>query len=179
MKVLATILTTFISIIMIITFMYIGYNNKSIDLQNSIKAHQESCKVTFDETWKTIQQTAQVTDKYAEDFKTAYTSLMSGRYEGGIGKFMGMITESNPNLEKEIYTNLQNTIKSARTKFANEQKMLIDKNRTYNTLRQQIPGVWFLSNSIKHPDINIVVVTSTGTNEIYSNGYEDNIELFK
>lgn len=175
----ASVIGASIVVVFLLVFgmLYVSYYDNSINLQNSIKAHQKVCEVKFDQTWKTIQQQAQVKDEYASEFKDAYTALMKGRYEGGIGKFMGMITESNPNLDSAIYTNLQNTIKSARAEFANEQTMLVAQKQQYDALRQRFLGSFFLSNKSVHPDIDIQLVTSEKTDSAYKTGQENDISF--
>ena len=60
----------------------VGVSNTEIELRQQAVAQEQNNQNIFDKTWKTIQQKAQITDKYAKDFKDIYVSLMNERYEG-------------------------------------------------------------------------------------------------
>jgi len=175
MKAFAIVGGSLLAVVLVIVMMSVGYHNRSVNLQESIKASQTACKIVYDETWKKVQQDAQITGKYAEDFKQVYTELMNGRYQGGTKSFITLIHENHPQLSDSVYTNLQNTVDAARTKFANEQKSLVDKNREYEAFKRTIPANFFVGND---PAINIAIVTSEKTDQAFSTGQENDISLF-
>lgn len=154
--------------------LFFSYNNQYNRLKNKYDAQLAVDRAVYDEVWKTIQQQAGVSEKYSEDFRKSYQSIMSARNYGG--EMMKWITESNPTFSPDLYSKLMNTIESQRTKFTNNQKMLISVHKEIKDLVTLIPGSWFLMNK-EVPELKIV--TSTRTEETFSTGTDDNIELFQ
>lgn len=156
--------------------MYVGYSNQEISLRQQIDAQQKSNQVVFDNTWKIIQQVAQVADKYKDAFSKIYVDVMNARYPKGEGSLMKWIQESNPNFDTSLYNKVANAIEAQRTNFTNEQKKLIDLKREHDTLCKQFPGSLFLAS---RPAINIDIITSTKTEQAFKTGKEDDVKVFK
>lgn len=163
-------------LVSIVFMMDISYDNREIDLRNAAIAKEEANQARFDTVWKTIKQTAGVTDKYASDFKEIYAGMMEGRY-GGEGKQSPMfkfINEANPQLDSAIYTKLANTITAQREAFTRDQQKLIDIKREHDNLRLKFPTRIF----VNVDELEIAIVTSTKTKATFDAGVEDDIELF-
>lgn len=157
--------------------MYMGYSNQEVALRQQTKAQQKNLEVVFDNTWKIIQQVAQVSDQYRDAFMKIYPKLMEGRYGArGKGTLLSFITESNPNFDTSLYQKVANAIEGQRNNFTNEQSRLIDLKREHDTLRQTQPASWFIGN---RPEILIVVVTSEKTDTAFKSGKDNDIEVFK
>ena len=56
--------------------------NTHIDLKNQIEAKQKANEAIFDNTWKKINQTVQVSDKYKDGLKEVLLAYTSGRSKG-------------------------------------------------------------------------------------------------
>lgn len=161
----------------IVGLMYVSANNSEIGLRNQATAQQKNLEVVFDRTWKVIQQEAQVSDQYKEAFKEIYPALMEGRYGNARGgALLSMITESNPNFDTKLYDRLASAIESQRTDFAREQKKLLDIKREHDDVRLKFPGSMFVGS---RPEIVVVIVTSSKTDEAFKTGKEDDVNLFK
>lgn len=156
--------------------MDMSYDNKEVELRNAITAKQEANAARFDTVWKTIKQTAGVTDKYASDFKEIYNGIMEGRYkaDGQNNPMFKWIHEQNPQLDSAIYTKLANTIEAQREAFTRDQQKLLDLKREHDNIRTRKPGKWFV-----HVDeIQVQIVTSGKTSEAFATGKEDDVDLF-
>lgn len=161
----------------IVGLMYISSNNNEISLRNQATAQQKNLEVVFDRTWKVIQQEAQVADQYKEAFKEIYPALMEGRYGNARGgALLSMITESNPNFDVKLYDRLSSAIEAQRTDFAREQKRLLDIKREHDDVRLKFPGSFFVGS---RPEIVVVIVTSSKTDDAFRTGKEDDVTLFK
>ena len=156
--------------------MYVSYTNKEIKLAENIHAKQDVTSASFDNMWKILTTQAGEATEYKESFKDVYTEIMAGRYsnERG-GALMSWIHESNPEFDASIYTKLMTSIQAERTSFFKEQKMLVDLNREHKTIRQTIPGKWFIGNK---EDIEIIIIESDKTKEAYNTGLENDVDLF-
>jgi len=162
--------------IVILFSMNISIENKEIDLRETTIAQNKKCEAYFDKMWKILKQKAQVTDEYKEAFTDIYPKLIEGRYSQGDGSLMKWIQESNPNFDASMYKDLMKSIEIERTGFFNEQATLIDMQREHSVYLQKAPNRWFLSDDLKPVEINII--TSSNTEEVYSTGKEDDIDLY-
>jgi len=156
--------------------MYATYSNSEVRLRNEATAQQKKLTVVYDAVWKILQQKAGVSSQYAKDFKEIYPTLMEGRYgnERG-GALMSWVSEHNPQFDTGLYKDLMQSIEAERTMFAREQSRLIDIKREHDNIRLTIPGSIFVGG---RPEIQMQLVTSTKTDEVFATGKEDNIDLF-
>lgn len=168
-------LGTLLTLAVAVGVAYISASNGEVRLRNRIEAQQKACEAYYDKLWKVLQQKAGVTDQYKDGFKEIYTELVSGRYQDQNLLFK-FVTESNPTFDPSLYKDLMASIEGERNGFLMEQKRLIDMDREHKTMRAVFPGSLFIGS---RPDVPITVVTSEKTEAVYTNGKEDNIELFQ
>lgn len=158
----------------------IGVSNTEKKLFLTGKAMEKSCQNNFDNMWKTIQTEAGVTDQYKEGFKEVYAEMLSARYDAdkGAGQqtLMKWIQESNPTFDSGLFAKLMNTIEGKREGFKIAQDQLIDIDRQHKSMRVTFPNSLIIGG---RPDLNIVVVTSAKTEEVYKTGQENDIDPFK
>jgi len=177
----ATLITFGVSIIFLIMagVWAVGLNNDEIKLRNRGLAQQETCAAYFDKMWKILQQKAGVTDQYKEGFKEIYTALIEGRYsdEGkGQETFMKWIVESNPTFDVSLYKDLMASIEGERNGFFMEQQKLIDIDRQHKDMRMTFPNKMIIGS---RSDLEIKVIKSLKTEEVYKTGQENDVDLFK
>lgn len=160
----------------IIAIYGISISNEEIETRNLGIAQQDNCKGYFDKMFKILKQQAGVTDQYKEAFKDIYPKLMEGRYgnENG-GTLMKWIKESNPNFDIKLYDKLMNSIEAQREGFLNEQKKLISINNKHQNLLKRFPSKLFVG---KREPLDIQIITSSVTKNVYATGEENDIELF-
>jgi hypothetical protein len=169
---------------LIIFGMYVNITNKEITLRNRTEAQQETCKANYDKMFKVISQTAQVPTEFmsqAKDaFQSIYTPLMEGRYSNDRGgALMSWVSEHNPTFDlgaaADMYKQLQIVIEANRQEYFIEQKKLIDMQREHRTYIAQFPQRIFLG---AMEAVEITIITSEKTEQIYESGREDDINLF-
>jgi hypothetical protein len=160
-----------------LVMMYVGYNNKEVELRQQAEAQEQANEVYYDKVWKILAQKAQLTEKYPEDFKEIFVNLMDARYgaDKGDNPAFKWIQEQNPNFTSEMYMNLADSISAERTGFARVQTKLVDIKREHDVLLNKIPSKFFLGGI---EELEIRVVTSTKTDATFEIGKEDDIELF-
>jgi len=165
-------------IVLICVIMNYSYKNSEIDLRNQAKAQQEANKVIFDKVWKVIQQKAQITDKYSNDFKQIYGGIMHERYQGDTKQapLFKWIQEHNPTFSTELYKDLADAVEANRAEFARVQNRLIDIKREHSNLRQKFPSSIFVGDK---PELEIQIVTSDKTTQVFQTGKENEVDLFK
>lgn len=157
----------------------VSLSNNEIKLRNRGIKQQEVCSAYFDKMWKVLQQKAGVTDQYRDGFKEIYTAMIEGRYsdEGkGQETFMKWIQESNPTFDVSLYKDLMASIEGERNGFFIEQEKLIDIDRQHKDMRMIWPNSLIIGDK---PDLEIIVIKSIKTEQVYTTGQENDIDLFK
>jgi len=156
--------------------MYFSYNNKEIALRAKAEAQVGKIEGVHDKMWKVIQQKAQVTTEYKDAFAKIYPEIISGRYSGnGDGSLMKWVTESNPNFDTSLYTDLMQSIEILRSEFQRNQETMLDLVREHKTLCTTYPGRWFISNTM---EIEYTVISSTKSKVVMETGIDDDVKMF-
>lgn len=156
--------------------MYFSYNNKEIALRANAEAQVGKIEGVHDKMWKVIQQKAQVTTEYKDAFAKIYPEIISGRYSGdGDGSLMKWVTESNPNFDTSLYTDLMQSIEILRSEFQRNQETMLDLVREHKTLCTTYPGRWFISNTM---EIEYTVISSTKSKVVMETGIDDDVKMF-
>jgi hypothetical protein len=153
--------------------MKISYGNKDAEIRNMISAKQKDNENVYDSVWKIINQQAQVSNEYKNAFKEIYPELIAGRYSSG-GEMMKWIQESNPNFDISLYKQLMVSIEAQRMRFSENQTRLLDYKREHDNLITKVPSKWFISNI----PVEVMIVTSTKTTEVFTSGTDDDVKLF-
>lgn len=156
--------------------MYFSYNNKEIALRAKAEAQVGKIEGVHDKMWKVIQQKAQVTTEYKDAFAEIYPDIISGRYSGeGDGSLMKWVTESNPNFDTSLYTDLMQSIEILRSEFQRNQETMLDLVREHKVLISTFPSKWFISNTT---EIEYTVISSTKSKVVMETGIDDDVKLF-
>lgn len=156
----------------------IGTYNRANSLLNTYEAKLKANTASFDNMFKTIDQSSQVTNKQKDALKEIFTSYASARTTGGSqdGSLMKWVQESIPNVDVSVYKTLMNTITSARESWTMRQLELVDIAREYNLLLSQFPTNVLL-NSLGFKKLDPKVVTSSRTDKAFETGRDDDTKL--
>lgn len=169
-------------ILLIFSFLVslITTHNKFIEQEKSIQAQYDQNKNNYDNFFKKVKEVSQVPDMYTNDLKKVYDSTMTGRYgDKGSQAVFQFIREHNPNFDSSLYKQIQQVIEAGRNDFEQNQKMLIDKKRTYETLLTKFPTN-FISSILGFPKIDlnkINIVTSDITEQVFNEKKSDPIKI--
>lgn len=163
-------------VLLLLVVMYFHYNNREIALRKEAEAQQGKIESVYDTMWKTLKQEAGVTDQYRKTFEEIYPKLIAGRYSQEGGELMKFIKESNPDFDTRLYDKLMQSIEAQRAYFASSQQRMLDIIRERETLLEQMPSCWFISNKSK---IEYEVISSTASKDTMVSRREDDVELFK
>lgn len=154
----------------------ISVYNTHVDLKTQIEAKQQANTVIFDNMWKKINQTVQVSDKYKDGLKDVLLAYTTGRNKGDNQLLMDWTKEAVPTFDSSIYKQINNVITGSRDDFTKNQEILIDLSRQHNVFIQKFPNNIFCSfMGIK--EIEIKTVTSTVTEKTFESGEEEDIKL--
>lgn len=162
-------------LILIVVVMYFVYNNREVALRKEADAQRGKIESVYDTMWKTLKQEAGVTDQYRKTFEKIYPELIAGRYSGSNRELFKMIQEQNPNFDTRLYDKLMQSIEVQRALFASSQQRMLDIIRERETLLEQMPSGWFITNKSK---IEYEVISSDITADAVRTRRENDIELF-
>lgn len=158
----------------------VGTHNNYVSLEESIKAQYSQNQNNYDNYYKSVSETMQLTDAYSEDFKKVYDSLMQGRYgEGGSQAVMQWIQENMPQMDSSVYTKVQDSILAGRRDFEQNQKLLLDKKRVYEQELRVMPKS-LLAGFMGFPKIDLEqfgIVTSEKTDEAFKTKKSEPLRL--
>ena len=162
-------------LVIVLVGMYFVYNNREIALHKEADAQQKKIEAVYDKMWKVISQKANISKEYKESFREIYNDIIAGRYEKDSGNLMKWITEANPDFDSSVYLDLMNTVEVLRSEFQHSQERMLDIIRERETLINQYPSKFFISDKSV---IEYEVISSTQTKSIIDERVEDDIELF-
>ena len=176
-KGLVLLLAAILVPVLISVVMYFNYSNQEKSLRNNIAAVQTTIQNEFDNLWKTISQQAQISDKYADDFKKIYVEIMDARYDNARGgALLSFVTEANPNFDSSLYSTLMKTIEAKRAEFTNNQNKLRDLKREHDNLLSLFPSSIFLAG---RDPIEVIMITSARTKDVYRTGEDNDVDLYR
>lgn len=155
--------------------MYVSTTNKEVSIRNQVEAKKIANTASFDTMFKILQQKAGVTEEYKEAFKEIYPKLIEGRNQDKnlLAKF---VTESNPQFDTSLLKDLMVSIEAERKRFYNDQVLLLDYKRAHDDLRMKLPSSLFVGHV---PPLEITVVTSDKTEDVFRTGKDNDTNLFK
>jgi len=174
------VLVVLFAIIMIVSL--VSTLNTEARLRTTIEAKQKDNTSEFDNMWKKISQTAEVTVAHKDALKEIFASHAESRTggKGQGGSVMSWIQESVPNINLDTMKNMQNIIISSRDAWTMRQKELIDLARERTQMFRTIPSNLFLAiGGRQESDVKIQIVTSSRTDKAFRTGKDDDVELFK
>jgi hypothetical protein len=165
-------------IVVIVAFFWgMGTYNRAQSLKNQISAKELANTTLFDNMWKKISQSAQVTDSQKDALKEVFTSYAEARSGGGgQGSFINAVKEAIPTVDTSVFKNLQNIIVGARDEWTGNQVALVDVGREYNTMLDVFPSN-FLLRMFGFQKIDVKLVTSSRTAEAFKTGKDDDTDL--
>ena len=155
----------------------IGVYNKEARLRNTIVNKQKDNTSEYDSLWKKISQAAQVTDGQKQALMEIIVGYANARKGSGGGSLAQMIHEAVPNVDTSTFNNLQNIIVSSRDGWTMRQKELLDLKREHDNLIDTFPGNILLS-ILGRQKIDVVIVTSTRTENSFKTGKDDDVDVF-
>jgi len=163
---------------LIVIGMMVSYKNSEVSLYNQIEAKNKDNTSEFDNMWKKIAQSAEITIEAKNALKEIFVEHAEARSSGqpGGGSLATWIKESVPNVAPDSmpFKNLMNIITAARDRWTMRQKELIDYKREYDNLVQKIPSKFFVTD--RKPEITII--TSSKTEKTFATGKDDDVNLF-
>lgn len=157
----------------------VGVYNRAQSLKNQITAKEQANTTIFDNMWKKISQSAQVTDAQKDALKEIFSGYAQARTGSGgpsSASFINAVHEAIPQVDVRVFVNLQNIITGARDEWTANQVALVDIGREYNTMLDVFPSNLLLR-AFGFEKITVKLVTSTRTDTAFKTGKDDDVKL--
>lgn len=184
MKTVTLALSAFLAVAVLLVGLvvvnYIQYANYGHTTETALTTKMADNRQLLGKHSTQIGEMAQVNTMYRDDLAKVYSDALEGRYgENGSGAIMQWIQEQNPNMDSALYTRLSQKIEANRDEFANEQRILLDQKRAYETQLGLVwSGFWLrLSGYPKVKLEDIKVISSSHANKAFETGVDDGIQL--
>lgn len=160
----------------VIFIMNYSYENAEQRLRTDVQDQERKIEANLDKMIKTISQQAQVTQKYAEDFKEVALGMVQGRYgENGSQAMFQWLKEHNISIDADIYKKIMTTIEATRMSFEREQRRLSEMAAEHKKMYVTVPSKWF----VEGEPVVIKIISSATTKNIIKTGEENDINVFK
>lgn len=176
----------------------ITWYNTAISLEESVKAQYRDNQNEYDAFWKKVRETAQVPDKYKEDFKTLLVAETGAKYgPNGSQAPMQWLQDRQIAFDASQYRKIQDVIESGRDDFKRAQTELLDKQRVFGTqLRSYWGSMWARHYALPHTltgplapprdldgdgwltVLDYPIVTSGKTSAAFQSGQDDALTVF-
>lgn len=156
--------------------------NTATSLKVRYDAKLKANEASFDNMWKKIKGTAEVTDAQKAALKEILIGYAQARSTGGgsnDGSLARWVQESVPNVDTSTFNNLQNIIAGSRDSWTFNQLELVDIAREFNRMLEVQPSGLILSIFGRFEKIDAKVITSTRTQETFANGKDDDTAVFQ
>lgn len=176
---IGTILLLLISAIAI-TLWGMGVLNTETQQANLVKTKQVDNHNEFDNMWKSIAQSANITEEQAKQVSNIIIGYAKERSNQGKGSLAAMVHEVVPNVDStsQTFQNLMNVVNAKRDSWTMRQKELLDLNRIHNNTLQTMPGS-FVCSLFGRKEIEVKIVTSDKTEKAFETGKDDSeVKLF-
>ena len=177
--IIATIIGV-VAIIVIIGGSYVTAYNTANRLERGVEAAWTDNQNILAQYSNRVAEAAQIPAMQRDDLAEVVTQALDARYgdEGSQAMFQ-FIQEQNPQIDSEVYTQLQRTIEAGRRDFEAAQTRLIDRKRVYEThLGSLWTGTFMGMAGFPQTDLDkFNIVLNLRTEEAFSSGKEESIQL--
>ncbi len=167
-------IATLVLLTIIGIWMNISCENQSTRLRNLATAEQDVCMTVRDTMFTTIRDQAQISNKYYDKLKELIEAEMSGRYAEGQPTLMKFVQENTQKVDAAVITQLMTTVEAQRTRFQSAQKKLRSVKNQHDDLIGTFPGSFLIDD---RTPIEVTIVTTSGTREVYQTGIDNSNPL--
>jgi hypothetical protein len=158
----------------------VSVHNTCVTQEAGIQAQYDQDQNNYDNFIKTVKESAQIPEMYTDDLVKVAKAAIGSRYGAdGSKALFQFIKEHNPNVDSAIYTKIQQQIESGHLNFEQNQKMLLDKKRVYQTTLGTWPNSMF-AGAMGFPKIDLSkfgIVTSEETAKAFATGKAPPMQL--
>lgn len=175
-----------------------SWYDTAVKTENTTIAQWKDNQNTYDAFWKTVKETAQVPDKYKDDFKQLLVADTTAKFgPEGSKATMQWFQDRQINFDAGLYRKVQDVIESGRQDFKRSQTTLLDKQRKVADMTQSYWG----GVMAKHYDfprelhgeaappkdldgdnrltvLDYPIVTSAHTQKAFQTGQDDEVQVF-
>jgi len=163
---------------------YFSYSNSGVDHEEGIEAQVSTNAAKYSQFTQAAIESMGVANAYKDALKEVIVGSIEGRYgEGGVKPVAQAVREAYPNIDPNLFNQVQRIIESGRRDFFNEQKLLIARVQGYRSdLRKPWSKFWYTQAGypqidLKAPQYNPIL--SAATQDTFRTGTDKGIQFGK
>lgn len=155
-----------------------GLYNGASTLRNQYESKVRANEAVFDNMWKKISQSSQVTDAQKDAMKEVFVGYAQARSGtgGSSASFINAVREAVPQFDAATFRNLQNIITGSRDEWTANQVALVDISREYNLMLVKFPSNLILG-MLGFQKIDPKIITSSRTEKAFATSKDDDVDL--
>lgn len=159
---------------------FISISNREVEMRNLIVAKQKANEVQFDNLWKSLTESFEITSAQSKNIKDIIVGYAEARTNKNGGSLATLVHEQVPNVDKtsEAFQNLMNVVVSMRATWTRKQEELIDFKREHDNLIDKFPSSLVCA-ILGKKKIDIVVVTSDRAEDAFKDGKDNGTNHFQ
>ncbi len=194
-RIFAVVAAALAILVVVGLFSGVAWYDEAVAKEEGVKAQYKDNQNEYDSFWKKVQETAQVPNKYKDDFKDILVSETQAKYgEQGSQATMQWFQDRQITFSDQMYVKVQNLIESGRNDFKRGQTLLLDKQRIFSVYTKTSWGR-FLAHFTEMPStlhgdlappkdvdgdgrltvLDYTIVTSSKTKGIFATGEENEV----
>lgn len=156
---------------------YVSNANYGVTMETLIQTTYQNNENILAQYGQKVAEVAEVPDMYRDDLIKVTQAAIAGRYgTNGSQAVLQSIKEENPNLDPQLYRQIQEVMESGRNDFQNAQTKLIDIRRQYmSSLGYVWSGFWLKLAGYPKIDLahNYQPITTERASAVFQSGKED------
>lgn len=165
-----------LAVVVVLTLMsVVGVYNDAVSREEEIMAIHENNQNILGQFYAELDESVQITEMYADDFREVMTGMIQGRYgDDGMQAQWAWVQEQMPNMDSSMYQRLQQIVTRGRANFRDEQARQRDRIRQYNVIQRQFFSGMLLR-MMGFPQVNMddyQPIIYSETVEVYETGIE-------
>lgn len=177
------ILGSFVLVLALFGFGYLGFTNDANQAELGIKAQYEENQNVYDNGWKKIQEVAQVPTQQVAAMKDVYMSAIQGRFgANGSQAMFQAFKEAEINIDQSTFKKVQQVIEEFRNKFEQRQTEMISRKQSYLTMLQATTSGRIYNTIGGYPRIDLdkyaKIITSDQTDTTFREKKADSLDVF-
>lgn len=170
MKSLLIVLAFVVAIVGFVALNYISYANLGVKAEAGIEAQYKDNQNILSNYTTKVMEAASITEMARDDLSKVMKDALSARYGAdGSKAVFNWIKETYPGqVDPKLYQKIQQIVESGRNDFAQAQRVLLDKLRSYEEHRGYVwSGFWLNLAGYPKKDLSVfkIIVTDDVTNK--------------
>lgn len=186
MKIVLSVIATLAVVLMFVggwlVMTYVTHANMGNQMEVALKAKHKNLENVLSSGYQQIAGVAQVTEMARDDLKEVFVAAITAREgEDGSKAVFKAVTESNPNIDPQLYREVQRVVQATKQEYQAQQTAFLTQKAQYETALGYVwQGWWLRFAGYPKVDLDSLKIVTTGkAATAIQTGVEEEIKLRK